>query len=713
MTARYIYGFDDPPAVPEQEALRLLGGKGLNLAVMKTELGLPVPPGFTITTEAGLEYLDGGWSDALDRQLRDAVAKLEGDVGREFGASDSEPLLVSVRSGAAVSMPGMMDTILNLGINSGNVGALAEACGDVEFARNSLERFESMYHEIVGDSPPQDPWDALRKAIGAVFASWNTDRAKAYRQRESIPDDLGTAVTVQAMVFGNLDQRSGTGVLFTRNPATGEKKPYGDVLFRAQGEDVVAGTHETEPVENLGSKLPDVAGELYEHADKLERHFQDVCDIEFTIERGKLFLLQVRVGKRSPQAALEFAVDMAEDPDFPLSRREAVERVARYIVDPPVNIVRTGGDTRPIATGLPASPGLAVGRLVTTADGAVERAGGGEDVILVRPETSPKDVHGMASARGSLTTSGVLASDAAVVARGWGLPAVVGASAIDVDSGSISIGGTTLVEGDWLTIDGQTGEVFAGRLEAETEVSSRAQLLLEWADELGIDLTSISKEADSTVTESTGSETPLDRDTVIRALHIKGFASPEALAPVVLSDQGRVAELLQAMEGEGLLKTMGEMYQLTEDGKSRGEELMGADRSAWTIERASAALDRFLSLDQRMKQIVTAWQMKEVDGEQVLNDHTDEEYDRDILDQLGNLHSDAVEWLEPLTSELERLELYLVRLRNAAEEVGDGNHEFIASPRIDSYHNVWFELHEDLIQLAGRTREEETQAGRA
>ncbi|HEX9660111.1 MAG TPA: pyruvate, phosphate dikinase, partial [Rhodothermales bacterium] len=505
----------------EDEALRLLGGKGMNLAIMRTQLDLPVPPGFTITTRAGNEYLELGWSDSLEDELREHISRLESDSGRSFGGS-GEPLLVSVRSGGAVSMPGMMDTILNLGINEDNVAALAEACGDFDFARNSMGRFQSMYREIVGDEPPTDPWDALRGAIGAVFRSWNTERALAYRRREGISDDLGTAVTVQAMVFGNLDDSSGTGVLFTRNPATGENHPYGDILFRAQGEDVVAGTHATEPITTLHDKLPDVAEQLFRHAEQLERHFTDVCDIEFTIERAKLYLLQVRVGKRSPQAALEFAVDMAEDGEFPLSRREAIERVAHHLIDPPVTVVRMDGNPNPIATGLPASPGWAVGRIVTTADDAVERADAGEDVILVRPETSPKDVHGMACARGILTTSGGLASHAAVVARGWGLPAVVGASAVEVGSGEITVDGLTIPEGEWLTIDGQTGEVFAGKLQAETRVSPHARKLLAWARELNIDVAATTEDDDGPTPDEEEPDVSLDKETLVRALHIKG-----------------------------------------------------------------------------------------------------------------------------------------------------------------------------------------------
>jgi pyruvate,orthophosphate dikinase len=709
----YVYNFDEPPAAPEEDSLHLLGGKGHNLTVMRRDLGLPVPPGFTITTEAGRVYMSGGWPDDLDYQLRHQMARIEEEVGRQFG-DGGEPLLVSVRSGAAVSMPGMMDTILNLGLSEHTQAALAAACGDPDFASESRQRLEKMYCEIVGvDRVPDDPWEQLRGAIRAVFESWNTPRARAYREREGISHDLGTAVTVQAMVFGNLDENSGTGVLFTRNPATGEPTPYGDVLFRAQGEDVVAGTHSTESIEQLGRHLPQVAQELRNHADTLERHFRDVCDIEFTIERATLWLLQVRVGKRSPQAALRFAVDMAEEDDFPLTREEAIERVARYLADPPVSVTQVRPDVEPLATGLPASPGIASGRIATTADSAVSMADEGSDVILVRPETSPHDVHGMARAKGILTSRGGLASHAAVVARGWGTPAVVGAETVEVKDGKVVMAGRTFGEGDVITINGATGEIFVGVIETEMVVSPAGQRLLGWAEELEIDIASL-LEPNQTETSAVGDE---DRDVspedVIRALHIKGFLTAEGLAPVVMSSQANVERVLETLESDGVIKQMGGMYQLTPVGREQGESLMSRDRREWSEGNANHALDGFLAFDARMKEVVTAWQMREVDGEQELNDHSDEEYDQAVLEDFYDLHDDARAWLEPLTGELGRLRIYLARLDRAAAAVRSGDHAHIASPRIDSYHNVWFELHEDLIQLAGRTREQETEAGRA
>lgn len=709
----YVYNFDEPSAVSEEESLLLLGGKGHNLTVMRRDLGLPVPPGFTITTEVGQAYMSEGWPDGLEIQLQNQMARIEEEVGRHFDNS-GEPLLVSVRSGAAVSMPGMMETILNLGLSDKNVDALAAACGDPDFANESRQRLEKMYREIVGvDTVPADPWEQLRGAIDAVFKSWNTNRARSYREREGIPHDLGTAVTVQAMVFGNIDDDSGTGVLFTRNPATGEPTPYGDVLFRAQGEDVVAGTHRTESIDRLAEHLPEVARELTTHSKTLERHFRDVCDIEFTIERAKLWFLQVRVGKRSPQAALRFAVDMAEEDDFPLTREEAIERVAGYLADPPASVTHVRPDIEPLATGLPASPGIASGRIATTADSAVSMADEGSDVILVRPETSPHDVHGMSRAKGILTSRGGLASHAAVVARGWGTPAVVGAETVDVKDGTVVMADRTFGEGDVITINGGTGEIFVGVIETEMVASPAGQRLLKWAKELEIDIPSLHEPNQTEMSALGDEDRAVSPEDIIRALHIKGFVTADALAPVVMSSVGNVAPILEILATEGVIKAMGEMYQLTDEGRERGESLMSQDRQRWSEEKANRALEGFLPLDSRMKVVVTAWQMREVDGEQVINDHSDQEYDHAVLEDFYQLHDDARAWLDSLTGELARLGFYLARLDRAVAEVRGGDHAHVASPRIDSYHNAWFELHEDLIQLAGRTREQEVETGRA
>ena len=713
----YVYAFNHNHVGSLDETKALVGGKGANLAVMTSELGLPVPPGFTISTDACRLYLTEGWPPGLDDEIRDHIGRVEQAVGRRFG-DPSSPLLVSVRSGAPVSMPGMMDTILNLGLNKATERGLIESSGSPEFVEACRDRFVSTYREIVGvDRVPEDPFDQLRGAIEAVFRSWNGDRARNYRAHEGIPEDLGTGVTVQAMVFGNSGPDSATGVVFTRNPANGERVLYGDVLFNAQGEDVVAGTHATQPIAYLDERAPAIADELRRHADRLERHYADVCDIEFTIETGKLWMLQTRVGKRSPEAALRIAIDMAEDPEFPLTRREAVLRVAQHLVSPPTAATRLSVETPAVATGLAASPGLASGSIVTSPDAAVEASADGKAVILVRRETSPDDVHGMAASAGILTTTGGLASHAAVVARGWGIPAVVGAEAVEIGATTITIGDHAVAAGDMLTIDGGTGEIFLGEVVGETAIVPEAEQLLAWAEELGIDTAVINKE-DTTVTDSEG--TPGTDDTgaatvesMVRLLSIKGFATPDAAAAALQTTEEDASSVLDQMTADGLVQMMGSMFSLSDDGKAVAGELLAEDREAWGADRAEAGLDSFLDLDGRMKVIVTAWQMREVDGAPVLNDHTDAAYDAAVLADLAALHVDADVWLANLMEELPRLGAYNVRLTRAADLVAGGDHNYIASPRLDSYHNVWFELHEDLILLAGRTREDEVASGRA
>jgi len=710
----YIYDCDQRHDLTYAEMMRLMGGKAANLSVMALDLDLPVPPAFTITTTACNEYLAHGWPAGLDGELRAHMARIERAVGQGFG-DPANPLLVSVRSGAPVSMPGMMDTILNLGLTTSTTAGLAASSGSEKFAANCRSRFVAMFRDIVGvDAVPEDPWEQLQAAVEAVFRSWNSDRARAYRDHEGIPDDLGTAVTVQAMVFGNRSVGSGTGVLFTRNPATGEPVLYGDVMFNAQGEDVVAGTHPTEPVAVLDDRMPDLARELRSYAARLERHHRDLCDIEFTMEHGKLWMLQCRIGKRSPQAALRIAVDMAEDPEFPLSREEAVRRVAGLLADPP-KVATERGDVGPaLARGLPASPGVAGGEIVTSPDAAVEAAEAGRTVILVRSQTSPDDVHGMARSAGILTATGGLASHAAVVARGWGIPAVVGAAGVEVGDGVVVIGGRTMAVGEMVTIDGGTGEVFAGAVAGSATVVPEAATLLAWARDMGIAI------GEKATAEETGSATPptaasgaITTDDVLRALVVKGYATPEAIAAALLCPPEEASGLLDRLVADGLAEIAAGSFRLTADGKSVGRERIAADTERWGAENAVAALDAFLAFDHRMKQTVTAWQIREADGAQAFNDHSDAAYDARVLDDLGTLHADASAWLRPLVVGLPRLAAYVERLERAAAAARDGDHRYVASPRVDSYHGAWFELHEDLILLAGRNRADEVAAGRA
>jgi pyruvate,orthophosphate dikinase len=707
-----VYDLDHRHAEQPDDVVDLVGGKAANLGVMAAQLGLPVPPGFVITTAACRAYLAGGWPEGLDGEIREHMQQIEARVGRRFG-DPADPLLVSVRSGAPVSMPGMMDTILNLGLTDDTASGLATATGDDSFAADCLTRFTSMFTTVVGvGTVPADPWEQLRAAIEAVFRSWNSERAQAYRAVEGIPDELGTAVTVQAMVFGNRGERSGTGVLFTRDPSTGEPTPFGDVMFGAQGEDVVAGTHQTEPVAVLDERAPAVAADLWRYADVLEQHYADMCDIEFTVEDGSLWMLQVRPGKRSAHAALRMAVDMAGDPDFPLTREQAVHRVLRHLAHPPTISTGRPGDVAPLTRGLPASPGLGTGEIVTSPAAATELAAAGRRVVLVRAETSPEDVPAMAKAAGVLTCRGGLASHAAVVARGWGIPAVVGAAEVSIEDDAVVIGGTRHAVGDVLTIDGSTGEVFAGEVAGSEVVAPEAETLLAWAADLGIavptDDDAVAAAAELPVTDGEVAE-----DDVLGWLFIKTISAADALAACLLTTPAVLAPVVEALEEEGIIGRVAGALQLTPPGIARAEKLFDAERERWGAGPAAAALDAFVPLDQRMKTTVTAWQMREVDGAQTFNDHADEEYDASVLQQLAQLHEDTRAWLESLGTAVGRFAAYLQRFDRAMTAVRAGDSRFVASPRVDSYHSVWFELHEDLIRLAGRTREDEMAAGRA
>ena len=517
---KYVHDFSEG----NKDMKDLLGGKGANLAEM-TNMGLPVPPGFTITTEACLTYLaKGDFPDGLMEEVEQHLRRLEQAMGKKLGDPE-DPLLVSVRSGAKFSMPGMMDTVLNLGLNEDSLQGLAKQSeGDVRFAHDAYRRFIQMFGKIVmgvsgeafedaldrakhrkgptaqdtdldvddlkqlveeflgiykehtGTEFPVDPREQLRLAVEAVFKSWNGRRAVDYRRQNKIPDDLGTAVNVVAMVFGNRGMDSGTGVAFTRDPATGEKRPYGDYLPNAQGEDVVAGIRNTLPLTELEHLDPVSYKRLLDVMDTLERHYRDMCDIEFTIEKGKLWILQTRIGKRTAFAEWVMAHDMLDertiDGDTALLRVDAnrLEELFKRVVS-------STAKAEPIARGLNASPGAASGKVVFSADEAEEWAKRDERVILVRRETTPDDYHGMIASQGILTSAGGTNSHAAVVARGEGIPAVCGADAIKIDIGSrwFRVDGTTVKEGDLITIDGFTGNVYVGELPLEESVLERAR----------------------------------------------------------------------------------------------------------------------------------------------------------------------------------------------------------------------------------------------
>jgi pyruvate,orthophosphate dikinase len=520
---RYVFDFDDPAGGGRER----LGGKGAGLAEM-TQLGVPVPAGFTITTDACRAYMaERDVPAGLEAEIDEHLAALERRTGKRFGDPE-DPLLVSVRSGAAVSMPGMMDTILNLGLNDVAVDGLTRTTGNPRFASDSYRRLIQMYGEVVdgiegqrfeqaltdlkakrgvahdtdlsandldelvetfkqmyGGRFPQDPRDQLRRAVRAVFDSWDNQRAQVYRRAHGIADDLGTAVNVVQMVFGNKGDTSGTGVCFTRDPSTGEQGLYGEFLVNAQGEDVVAGIRTPEPLQAMQQRLPEAFQQLLETMRRLEEHYRDMQDIEFTVEEGSLYLLQTRAAKRTAAAGLKAAVEMTDE--GLISREEAVARIDPSQLDQLLHPMLDPGATYDVAaTGLNASPGAASGKIVFDADTAAER-GEREDVILVRWETTPDDIHGMIAAKGILTVHGGMTSHAAVVARGMGKPCVAGCEALslDLNARTARIGETTLKEGDVLTIDGGTGRVIVGAVElVPPQINEDFQTVLEWADDI-------------------------------------------------------------------------------------------------------------------------------------------------------------------------------------------------------------------------------------
>jgi pyruvate,orthophosphate dikinase len=528
---RYVYFFGGGRADGNKEMKDLLGGKGANLAEM-TNAGVPVPPGFTVTTEACLLFSRTGKVPAtVGTQMKAALAKVEKLTGSRFG-DPSNPLLVSVRSGSKFSMPGMMDTILNLGLNEDTVNGLIERAGVARFAYDAYRRFVAMFGNVVlgldkdlferelsamkrdssatsdtdldaddlreltsafrrivsertGHDFPDDPWEQLLLARDAVFSSWNNERARIYRRQEGIPDDLGTAVNVQTMVFGNMGETSCTGVGFTRNPATGEKEFYGEYLVNAQGEDVVAGVRTPKPITELHDEMPAVYKQLVGVTRALEKHYRDVQDFEFTVQQGTLYMLQTRSGKRTGLAALRISLDMVDE--RLISKEEAVSRMNPALFEQLFHPqIDPAAPRDVIAAGLAASPGGAVGRVVFTSEHAEEWSARGEKVVLVREETNPDDIGGMLASQGVLTMRGGMTSHAAVVARQFGTPAVVGCGAVHVDAAERSFlaGGRVVSEGDWITLDGTSGEVLSGQMPlVEADPSSEGiARFLKWTD---------------------------------------------------------------------------------------------------------------------------------------------------------------------------------------------------------------------------------------
>ncbi|MCP9620237.1 pyruvate, phosphate dikinase [Nocardia otitidiscaviarum] len=687
-----------------------IGGKAWSIDHMRA-LGLPVPPAFVITTDGWADYRRrGGIAAEIWAQVRAGIAMIERGTGRGFGGT-ARPLLVSVRSGAAVSMPGMMDTVLNLGMTDAVRRALAEESGNPAYADDTWRRFLAQYREtVLGDEHgvvPDDPWEQLRGAIEAVFRSWDSPRAKTYRRNRGVADTLGTAVTVQAMVFGNLDDLSGTGVLFSRNPNTGDGPAYGEWLVGGQGEDVVSGRTTPRPLDELAATQPRVHERLLAAAAQLERDGRDIQDIEFTVESGALWLLQSRPAKRSARAAVRAAVAMVDE--GMIGARQALDRITpdqvREVLRP------ASGDTtgqQPLAHGESACPGLASGLVVTDPDEAEARAQAGEAVILVRPTTSPDDLHGMIAARAVVTELGGTTSHAALVSRELGRPCVVGCGS----------GVVAALAGRTVTVDGGAGVVWPGEVAGkpvEADILADVAQLATWAgtapDGLAAHLEARASAPETTARQSDSTEVlPFTELELLRLVGIKGRVNAEGLAASLAAGVDEITARCADLVTAGLCATTPAGFRLTSDGRPRLERLLADERETVDHAAISAAYDEFCVHNQDVKLIITDWQMKDAD---TVNDHADADYDAAVLARL----TDAHRRLRPLIGRLgdiaPRLGRYADRLDRALERIDAGDHTWVARPIMDSYHTVWFELHEDLIGLCGRNRAEEAAAGRA
>ncbi len=714
-----VHAFEDAlPGV--DDPAQLLGGKAAGLATMVRELGLPVPPGFVVTTRVCHEFLASGWPGELDGLIAKHLECLADSTGRRFGDAN-RPLLVSVRSGAPVSMPGMMDTLLNVGMTPAIRERLAEESDSPVFAADTWLRFNRMYAEIVLELPrdelqeasvndgtahsilaaaariralagraggvPDEPFAQLTGAIRAVFRSWNSERSIVFRKKEGIAADLGTAATVQAMAFGNLDDQSGTGVAFTRDPATGAPIPCGDYLARAQGEDVVAGSHQVMGLDALAAQLPAVHHELLDVLARLEHHYRDMCDVEFTVSSGRLYLLQTRVGRRSPLAAVRIAVSMAEDQGFPLSRAEAVARISDETLRELARLGRVSGTTTPFASGLAVSPGVACGALCCDSDRAAEWADEGRLVILARPETSPADVHGMVASAGLVTTLGGMVSHAAVVARGWAIPAICSLAGATVERHGIRTGGEFVAEGETVTIDGTTGHLYRGDCREDATLDlPEVRKLRAWALEAVAPTT-------APLPEPASELTPFE---LLRALQLKGLCSIERLAAVLGCPEEIVSGLLE--QHESFLKQTPRGFALTAEGRDWVQQQLAQECSNV---RASLEVTwgQFLPLNQQLKAIVSEAQMSGMNREHELWGW--------LVDSMQTLHSSFRPVVEGVAEAVPRLRGYPRRFDSALAALASGDQSMLASPLKDSYHTVWFEFHEELIALTGRNREEE------
>lgn len=761
----FVVPVDGSCALPREA----IGAKAWGVNRMRA-LAIPVPPAFVVTTGACRAYFAQG-ELALDRVWNDVsihLGSLERESGRRFGGAE-RPLLVSVRSGAARSMPGMMDTVLDLGINDAVERALGQESRDPAYAAETHRRFREQFRRVVlrstSASPPRDPWVQLRQAIAAVFDSWQSPRARTYRRLRGLPDDDGTAVMVQAMVFGNLDARSGTGVLFSRNPLSGERTPWGEWLAQAQGEDVVSGAVTPAPLAALRDQLPDVHTDLLRYADTLERDARDIQDIEYTVEAGRLWLLQCRVAKRSPRAALRAAVAFVDEglitPGEALRRLDAeqVRALGSLSLSPQAEA------SPPLASGEPACPGVACGVAVTDPRQAETRASRGEAVVLVTTTTSPDDLHGVIASRALVTEHGGSTSHAAVVSRELGRPCVVGCG-----------GGTAAaLAGRMITVDGTTGRLWAGdltldgTLEASAEAADVRRLIVwglglvgvailgredahaeivdldtageRWRDALRPGITVRGQVLDTeegihaavragvaavvvraklpailaclsigpgeTRTAPSGAavgdagHAVHSELSLLRLVALKGRASVAILGEALALPVEAVVRLFDPLCDAGLVLRTDDILRLGVPGRERLRTLLARERDAADPGAVREVYEAFRILDGEVKSAMTAWQVRP-DGRP--NDHAEQAYDDGVRRRLLDLHGRLGALAPRLVTLAPRLAEVKERLDRAAARIEAGDAGAVARVMADSYHTVWFELHEDLLSIAGLSR---------
>jgi pyruvate,orthophosphate dikinase len=746
----------------------VIGGKGWGINRMRA-LGLAVPPAIALTVHACRDYRGNGMS--LRAPVWDEVVArmhwLETQTGQSFAGS-RHPLLVSVRSGAPFSMPGMMDTVLDLGINARVEAVIGAESGDPGFAADTRRRFAQQYRHVVlgglDGNIPADPWAQLRAAVCAVFDSWDSPRAQLYRRNRRLSDDAGTAVTIQQMVYGNRDLRSGTGVVFSRNPSTGEPAPWGEWMPGGQGEDVVSGVITPQPLSALREDLPEAHAELMRAVAALERDARDIEDIEFTVESGRLWVLQSRIAKRSPQAAVRAAVAFAEEGI--ISREDALRRItAEQVRQLPVLLLSPRAAYHPpVAKGEPASPGIACGTVVTNPSEAETRSRNGEDVILARPLTSPEDLRGVLAARGLITEQGGATSHAAVVSRELGRPCVVGCGA----------GTVTSLAGQRVTLDGNTGRIFAGDLTGRHGTISAdgdVHKLSEWArpfvpmevlpvegDSAGaIDLDRLADEWRTALAPGAvvrgrvldsdegiraafhaGVRVALVRDpfpallscmeamrslaptqgmsgkeglqhepaSLLRLLALKGRAGLDVLTEALAISRDEVKAAYAPLCAQQWCAGNGNGLHLTAAGREHLNALLHEERARVDATALVPLYEAFCVLDAELKQTVTAWQLRAG----APNDHEDPAYDDQVLARLMVVHQRIGPLLGRLARLLPRLLAYRDRLDRAAARIESGDRQYVARIIHDSYHTVWFELHEELLSLAGLKRSGESDA---